>query len=437
MHSRNDGDRVSLRSEMADFRLTAHPAVDTHSHRSHLTVLMCALLVLALGMASVFVLWTHRVDFERGFWLATVRGRAAVYARDRAVISGGWLFDRSRVPACPSLDAWPQPLPSHSSSSGHFRPSRALAATRTCREANTAHQSSHWIVQQQEQLTGQRSSHFEWRVIDDPFSVTYRDQGQKKTLRGVIVTSVSARIAQSRRTASGKRPLIVCSSGLGETMEYCNWLVAHVTAPLGWPTLVYDASGIAANVVSTGPMTRMSALSEEHDLTRVMQYALHLPWVDTHRIVLAGQSQGGLVSVRYAAQHPSHVWRIALEFPALNIPNLVRYAFPSQEVVPQYVGFMGFQLGRTYATDVWAWKPWDDAQHVDAPVLIEQGEADPIVDPAVSYRTVGSIPNARLVLIPHEKHGFSDEGRMTSAARIARFLAASPGALTEKRQTVK
>jgi pimeloyl-ACP methyl ester carboxylesterase len=428
MDQRDEGNPMSLSDQLAQFRLTDRPAIDTHSRRSHLAVLFCVLMVVALAAASVFVLWSGRRDFERGFWLATLRGRAALYSRDRAVISGGWLFDLSKVPSCPAIGQQ-LPFPSHGGQSEqqlhHFHPSHSQAAQRTCRETSTSSQATRYIVSQQERLAGgsyQQSAHSDWSVIEEPFSVKYRDQGHTQTLQGQIITSASQRVAHSRHNSAGKLPLIVCSSGLGETMGYCSWLVAHVTAPLGWPTLVYDTSGIAANVASTGPMTNMSVMTEERDLTRVMDYARKLPWVDTHRIVLVGQSQGGLVSVLYAARHPSQVWKEALEFPALNIPNLVRYAFQSQDLIPSSVGFMGFQLGKKYATDIWNLKPWDEAQKVRVPVLIEQGEADPIVDPAVSYRTVGTIPNARLVLIPNEKHGFSDEGRMTSAARIATFL---------------
>lgn len=431
MDQRNEDSPMSLHDQFAQFRLTDHPAIDTHARRSHLAVLLCAVMVIALAAASVFVLWSRRSDFERGFWLATLRGRAALYSRDRAVISGGWLFDLSKVPSCPAIGQELQFSSSNGQSgkqSHHFRPSHSQAAQRTCRETNTSRQATQYIVSQQERLTGgsyQRSAHSDWSVIEEPFSVKYRDEGHPQTLRGQIITSTSQRITESRRNSAGKLPLIVCSSGLGETMGYCSWLVAHVTAPLGWPTLVYDTSGIAANVASTGSMTQMSAMTELRDLTRVMEYARKLPWVDSHRIVLMGQSQGGLVSVLYASRHPSQVWKVALEFPALNIPNLVRYAFPSQDLIPSRVGFMGFQLGKKYATDIWNLKPWGEAQKVQVPVLIEQGEADPIVDPAVSYRTVGTIPNARLVLIPDEKHGFSDEGRMTSAARIVTFLESS------------
>lgn len=422
MMGSNRHEYMSPADFLASFRAGNNPAINTHPLRSRLTISICLVVVLALTLMSTLAIAANRENYERIAWLATLRGRAAILAKQRAVISGGWKFDMAAVHPCSSFTQWAANSAQWTRGpSTQVSPSRSRAATRTCRETQTAKDSRIWLASEQQRLKASVDA----RTIKHPFTLATTGKGEKRVLRGLIVTPASARLAHLYDNAQGKRPLIVCASGLGVTMGYCRWLIADLAAPVGWTTLVFDPSGIAANATSTGPMENMSVMTEERDLESMVRYARTLPWVDGSRIVLAGQSQGGLASLICADCHPSWVWRLAIDYPALNIPAYVHYMFPTKALIPPHVGVMGFQMGHRYATDVWDLRPWTIAARVRVPTLIEQGEEDFAVDPSVSYRLAGTMPSARLVLVPNERHNFHNAGRVTSVARLIAFLQGS------------
>lgn len=447
---------ASPRRFLTQFRPEGRPAVDTHPRCSAIILAVCAVLVIALCGAGIVTLRSHGRDYARAAWLLSLKGRAALLTRDRAAVSGGWEFDRSAIRPCAAPDAdrtssaraadkaaadntvAADAVAADTADVTARTPAsrRRLAARRTCRETITSPQARAWLADRQHRLlsggTGAGAG-FDARVVDRPVTLsasraasgmsgTSAGRAGERMLRGDLVTAASPRLAAARQGADGRRPLVVCASGLGVTMGYCRWLVAQTLAPLGWPTLVFDPSGIATHSASDGPMEQMSVISEERDLERMVRYARTLPWVDPGRLVLVGQSQGGLASLLLAGRHPGWASRIVLDYPALNIPALVRFVFPSRDFVPEKVGILGFWLGRRYATDVWDLDAWSLAARVRVPVLIEQGEEDAVVDPSVSYRAAGTLPRADLVLLPHERHNFGDDGRLVSAVRIVEFL---------------
>lgn len=366
-------------------------------------------------------------------WGATLPRRVSLAMAHPVEFSGGWAIPTGKIRQCPDLGAqsgrpasslWAALSDSSASAGkkpGRFAPSSALSLVRTCIEGEQAEQNDqaqHWLEANQRTLSGARSR-FDGRLSSSPFEVS----DGPRVIHGQIVSSASPALAASRQSSAGQRPVAVCVSGLSMQMDYCSWSAANILAPQGWTTVVFDPVGIAPASSSTGgTMSDMSAVTEERDLTAVLRYLRSQQWVDSGRIALVGGSQGGLASVLETHDHPRWVWRLALAYPAVQLSGLVRSIFGRQSVIPHQIKRGAFSLGRRYATDLWNLDPWGYLPTISQKTLIVQGTADKIVDPSVSYRAAGSIPDARLVLIEGAGHGLDDSSRTVGMARVAQFL---------------
>lgn len=420
----------------------------------HARTAVSLLLALAVLCAVMPLVPPGIARFERNtelfVWGLSLPERVRRVVYDPASVSGGWALPSS-IRKCPSSlegSIWTSSPAraelSERSSAKASSPAKERAASRTCLLENDPVQAMDWLARRQQALLsgttdpvpsarsgsishglprsagGSRSSspRFDSRVTVAPFSLR---EGVKR-LRGEFVASANPRIAASRQGRGGRRPVVVCVSGLAMGMDTCRWATGSLLAPLGWETVDFDPLGIAPNSQSQGSMLQMSAVTEARDLEAVLRYLRSLPWVDSSRIALVGGSQGGLASTLVASRHPSWIWKLALAYPALMIPTLVHYAFPDKALIPRGVRYGTFGLGRRYALDVWDVDPWAAASRIRQRTLIVQGTADVVVDPSVSFRAVGTIPDARLLLVRGGTHGFTGGGRESAMARVEEYL---------------
>jgi pimeloyl-ACP methyl ester carboxylesterase len=62
---------------------------------------------------------------------------------------------------------------------------------------------------------------------------------------------------------------------------------------------------------------------------------------------------------------------------------------------------------------------------IDVPVLVANGDADPMILPRYSYLLAGLIPHARVKIYPDSAHGFLFQHHAEFAADVEAFLATS------------
>jgi pimeloyl-ACP methyl ester carboxylesterase len=62
---------------------------------------------------------------------------------------------------------------------------------------------------------------------------------------------------------------------------------------------------------------------------------------------------------------------------------------------------------------------------IDLPVLVANGDSDPMILPRYSYLLTGLLPDARLAIYPDSAHGFLFQHHSRFAADVNAFLAAS------------
>ncbi|MDO4900235.1 S9 family peptidase [Actinomyces sp.] len=234
-------------------------------------------------------------------------------------------------------------------------------------------------------------------------------------------------LAYVPRTAAAGRvqaPLVVCCHGLGES----GLRVAQIAQRLAAAGAVAIAPSFRGGGAPTaGPTTAMTVATELADLEAVLEAARTWPFVDAARTALFGRSQGGLVAMLAAAQHPAQIAALALWYPALAAPASVRRRFGRLAAVPETftsrVDGRDIILGRDFARDLWNRDVEAAMRSYRSPVLLVHGDADDDVPLAVSQVATRTLPDARLERIPGAGHGFGDANYETAVGRTVDFLA--------------
>lgn len=177
----------------------------------------------------------------------------------------------------------------------------------------------------------------------------------------------------------GKVPLIIYSHGLNSTHE-SGASYGYYWAEKGIALYCFDFCGGSEDSRSDGSCLEMSVMTEVSDLEAVLKAAMEWDFVDTERIVLAGESQGGIVTALAAAGNGDKIEAAILQCPAFNIPDLVRETFQAKEDIPDSMFFQALTVGRTYFEDVWELDPYTEIGAFKKPVLLLHGTRDDIVD---------------------------------------------------------
>lgn len=254
---------------------------------------------------------------------------------------------------------------------------------------------------------------------------------ERFSLRSGDIT-IEGRVYRARG-ACGQQiaPAIVLSHEFGLSMKSTS-RYARGLSKAGYHVFVFDFPGSGVGKSRGRNSTQMSVLTEVEDLGLVFRHVQSLPFVDRHRIVLAGASQGGLVSALLAAKHGDEVYRLVLYYPAFNIPDdarrgcmLGRQIDPRN--VPKKFRVIGYvNLGSKYVRDAASLDPWKQIEGYRKPVLICHGAKDGIVDIGYSRKAASVYANAELVEFPRAHHVFAMPWTWKKAVRVTlNFLQAA------------
>ncbi len=218
---------------------------------------------------------------------------------------------------------------------------------------------------------------------------------------------------------------VLWSHGIGATHasanDYARELARH-----GYLAYTFDyPGGSTAPNKSGGDGLQMSVLTEMENLKTVRAAAAAWEDVDASRIVLLGESQGGLVSALVAAEDPSAVPALMLLYPAFSIMADAHSLFASEEDIPETIDlFNGYMtLGRRYYTDIWDRDAYSEIGAYEGPVLIVHGTADGVVPISYSQRAADIYKDAEYHAIAGGEHGFSGAHKREATAYILAFLA--------------
>jgi len=111
-----------------------------------------------------------------------------------------------------------------------------------------------------------------------------------------------------------------------------------------------------------------------------------------------------------------------LVFPALCIPDNWNQRYPTTAEIPDTTRLWDVPMGRRFFLELRGLDVFKSIKKYKNPVLIVQGDKDPVVSMDDSKRAVKIYKNARLHVIPGAGHGFKPEEQQQSLQQIKAFL---------------
>ena len=226
----------------------------------------------------------------------------------------------------------------------------------------------------------------------------------------------------SPQPTAAKSPVAIIAHGFNGTHEYGRNYYATMER-LGYKCYAFDFPCGSVNSRSDANTLNMSILDEVSDLKAIVAYFCRQQDVDADRIVIIGESQGGLVSALTAAELKSDVSRLVLVYPALCIPDNWRQRYPRREDIQDVTELWGVKIGRRFFEQIHDMRPLDIIGQYRGPVLIIQGDADRIVSMDDSRRARQLYaPGARLHVIPGAGHGFTPQELKQEMDQLEIFL---------------
>lgn len=217
-----------------------------------------------------------------------------------------------------------------------------------------------------------------------------------------------------------KYPLVICSHGLGGSytscMEYAELMASH-----GLATYCFDFRG-GGGSHSDGNTTEMSLITEATDIQTVIAAAKQWNFVDSDKIILLGESQGGAASAIAAARSTDDVNGLILCYPALLVHDAVHERFDSLDEVPDTYYFNWITAGRPYAADVWDYDVYSEIGNYQKPVLLMHGDRDGVVPISYAKRAAEVYPDVEYYVISGGGHGFYGNSLDDAFSHIFEYL---------------
>lgn len=218
-----------------------------------------------------------------------------------------------------------------------------------------------------------------------------------------------------------KQPIAIISHGFNGTHAYARTYFETLNS-LGYQVYTFDFPCGSVNSRSDNNTLNMSILDEQSDLEAIVRYFKQQPDVDPSKIMLIGESQGGFVSALVADKIPQDINAAVLVFPALCIPDNWRERYPKLTDIPEVTKLWNVSMGRRFFEEIHDMNVFKKMKKFKKPVLIIQGDADPVVSMNDSKRAVKTYKNASLYVIPGASHGFKPEEQKRSLLQIKKLI---------------
>ena len=221
----------------------------------------------------------------------------------------------------------------------------------------------------------------------------------ERTLYGVL----------SKPPYQGKRQgIVILAHGFAGTHHF-GYRYFDALNALGYQAYTFDFPyGSPFSTLEKNTMN-MSVLDQQADLEAVVEHFRKQEQVDPKKIVVLGESQGGLVAALTAASIGKKISKLVLVYPAFCIPYHWRAKYPNLSDIQDTTRLWRVPMGRRYFEEIHSMDAFESAKKYKKPVLIVHGDADQVVPLADSERVVKMYKNARLHVIPGAGHGFNDE----------------------------
>lgn len=216
---------------------------------------------------------------------------------------------------------------------------------------------------------------------------------------------------------SGARyPAVIFSHGL-----WCSqkdfWYFGYRFPEIGAAGIFFDFCGGSPEGSSDGSMEKMTPFTEEEDLLEVIAYLRRLDYIDPDRVVLMGESMGGLVSAMAGASLKDGIRGLCLWYPAFSVHEVFSGSVASANDVtgsyPSYASLRAACAGMD---------PYACASGYGGPVLIIQGDEDLLVPMRFQEKARSMYTDAELFVLHGAGHGFDGKQDTEAIDASVRFV---------------
>lgn len=204
-------------------------------------------------------------------------------------------------------------------------------------------------------------------------------------------------------------PAVILSHGyncIGEDMQD----IAASLAQNGVLAYTFDYCGGSTRSASSGESVDMSIESEQDNLRHVIDMISEMEAVDSTQLYLYGESQGGFVAALTGAEMPDRIAGMFLVYPAFSIVDQWLAMNPDDMTEP--FTFMGsMTLSKTFYDGVPRYDVYEHIKAFTNPVIIYQGDKDPVVGLDYAKRVDEALPDSELIVVEGAGHGFGGKDR--------------------------
>lgn len=214
---------------------------------------------------------------------------------------------------------------------------------------------------------------------------------------------------------TGKQPIIIYSHGLGGNYEILENF-AKALAEKGITGYAFDFRGGGEKSQSSGKTTDMTVLTEVDDLTNIISTVKTWDFVDSSKVILLGESQGGAVSALTASEMPNDIAGLITFYPAYAMVDDSKAKYPNINEIPDVTRHFGIiDLGRQYFIDAQNLNPYAKIGRYNKPMLLVHGSADNIVNIKYSEQASQVYPKVTYHVIDGAGHGFNEKNHFEQA----------------------
>ena len=210
------------------------------------------------------------------------------------------------------------------------------------------------------------------------------------------------------------KTLIIGSHGFNGSYIYFRQALGHLLSQEGYALYAFDFFNGSRRSRSGGVIEKMSALEETKQLIAVLRYFEK----DYENVILAGESQGGLVSTLAFGQIKDRVKALILYYPA--------YCAVSDAVKRYEAGntheLFGIHFVSDYTKELISIDLDEAIRKIDVPCLLIHGDSDRTVDVAYAKKAKQLNPKIELHILAGKDHGFDQEGRVAAGTYVHDFL---------------
>lgn len=224
------------------------------------------------------------------------------------------------------------------------------------------------------------------------------------------------------RDRQGEKPgIAIISHGFNGTHHFGKDYFKTLN-DLGYAVYTFDFPCGSIHSQSDNNTMEMSVTDEKSALKEIVAYFQKQKDIDGNKIVLIGESQGGLVSALAASELKQQVSNLVLIYPAFCIPDDWNARYPRVEDIPEVTELWEVKLGKKFMMDIRQMKPYETIGNYKGNVLIVHGSDDKVVALDYSKRAEQTYDHATLKVINKAGHGFNPRERILSNQYVRVFL---------------